>query len=278
MSTTSPADRVSSLSISLVTYRSDPQLLRMTLTSLHSACVALEQQMHLPARLTIVDNSDNANSITLLVQECGLQDVTKVIGNPLNVGFGRANNQVIHSAQSTFHLVLNPDVELASDALLNAIQYLHDHRDVVAVSPACRNARSETEFLCKQHPAMLDLLLRGFAPAWIRNRFATRLARYECQPLVNAGAAAAVQLISGCFMLCRTSALQSAGGFNERFFLYFEDFALSRELGKQGALHHVPTVRIIHHGGGASRKGLKHIRYFAASALRFYQQYGWKLI
>ena len=79
-------------------------------------------------------------------------------------------------------------------------------------------------------------------------------------------------------MLCRTSALQSAGGFNERFFLYFEDFALSRELGKQGALHHVPTVRIIHHGGGASRKGLKHIRYFAASALRFYQQYGWKLI
>src|SRR5690606_5575960 len=96
--------------------------------------------------------------------------------------------------------------------------------------------------------------------------------------MVDGEATAAVDLISGCFMLCRTAMLKQAGGFNEKFFLYFEDFALSIELRKFGTLMYVPAVKIVHFGGDASRKGLRHIGYFAASAARFYRRYGWKLI
>jgi hypothetical protein len=37
-----------------------------------------------------------------------------------------------------------------------------------------------------------------------------------------------------------------------------------------------PQVRIVHYGGQAARKGLRHIRMFAASAIRFYNKHGWK--
>jgi hypothetical protein len=70
--------------------------------------------------------------------------------------------------------------------------------------------------------------------------------------------------------------LQKIGGFNEAFFLYFEDFSLSLELQKYGKLVYYPDCKIIHHGGNAAKKGFKHIRYFVESGLRFYQLYGWK--
>lgn len=276
MITPFPADGAKSLSISLVSYKSDALLLLRTLTSLKTALDGLQQQLQVNARLTIVDNGAETEKLAELSQKSGLQSVTEIISNERNVGFGAANNQVIRNATSEFHLILNPDVELAADALTAAVQYLRQHPQVVAVSPSCRNAGGKHEFLCKHYPALGDLLLRGFAPHSLKQYFRTRLAHYEYQHLVEAKSAAAVELISGCFMLCRTIALQKAGGFNERFFLYFEDFALSLELGKLGELHYVPASKIVHHGGGAARKGLKHIRYFFESACRFYQHYGWK--
>ena len=39
---------------------------------------------------------------------------------------------------------------------------------------------------------------------------------------------------------------------------------------------YVPSVQIGHHGGGAAKKGLKHIYYFVKSGLRFYRRHGWK--
>src|SRR5690606_11033925 len=130
--------------------------------------------------------------------------------------------------------------------------------------------------LCKQYPALWDLFLRGFAPAWLKRLFSKRLQRYECRDLTNGAAPADVPLISGCFMLCRTEQLQRAGGFDEGFFLYFEDFDLSLALGKLGRLRFLPDCRIVHHGGNTARKGLKHIRYFVRSAARFYRKHGWK--
>src|SRR5690606_33631475 len=97
--------------------------------------------------------------------------------------------------------------------------------------------------------------LRGFAPAFLKSRFNTRLAAYENRAVVDADVTAPVDLISGCFMLCRTAALQKVGGFNSAFFLYFEDFALSLELAKIGTLLYLPASKIVHFGGDAGKKG-----------------------
>jgi GT2 family glycosyltransferase len=79
-------------------------------------------------------------------------------------------------------------------------------------------------------------------------------------------------------MLCRTDALKAVQGFDDKYFLYFEDFALSIKLREIGKISYLSSMKIQHFGGEASRKGLKHIYYFLSSAFKFYQEFGWKII
>ena len=85
-----------------------------------------------------------------------------------------------------------------------------------------------------------------------------------------------IPITSGCFMLSRTKSLTEIGGFDERYFLYFEDFDLSLRLGKKGKLAYLPAMRIQHSGGGAGGKGLNHFKMFVRSGVRFFNTYGWR--
>jgi GT2 family glycosyltransferase len=100
-------------------------------------------------------------------------------------------------------------------------------------------------------------------------------ARYEYRELGDEEASP-VQLLSGACMLIDRRALAAVGGFDTRFFMYFEDYDLSLRLGAHGTLLYVPSMRIVHHGGGAARKGARHIRWFGVSAWRFYRRHGWR--
>jgi GT2 family glycosyltransferase len=70
--------------------------------------------------------------------------------------------------------------------------------------------------------------------------------------------------------------IDRTGGFDPRFFLYFEDFDWSMRLGQVTRNAFVPSVCIVHHGGAAASKGLRHIGWFLASGVRFYSKHGWK--
>ena len=195
-----------------------------------------------------------------------------------NRGFGAGHNHVIPALDSDFHLVLNPDVELAETALSTGLESLRDADDTVLVSPRVTTGDGRREYLCKRYPSVLVLLLRAFAPRVVRNVFHRRLDRYQMRDACSGDRVVDVLLASGCFMLLRTAALRAVGGFDERYFLYFEDFDLSLRLGRQGRLLFNPAVQIIHHGGYAASKGLRHVRYFIASGITFFRQHGWRWI
>ena len=122
---------------------------------------------------------------------------------------------------------------------------------------------------------LLFLLLRGFAPGFVRARFPERLARYEMRDKLSSDVLWDPPIISGCFMLFRSEVLNQLGGFDPRFFLYFEDDDISLRTGEISRIARVPQVRIIHHGGHAARKGLRHIAIFARSAVKFFSKHGW---
>jgi hypothetical protein len=82
-------------------------------------------------------------------------------------------------------------------------------------------------------------------------------------------------VLSGCFLFCRTQALQKVGGFDPRYFLYFEDNDLSRMVRGNATLAFEPRVIIVHYGGGASHKGLAHIRMLGVSAWKYFWKHGW---
>jgi hypothetical protein len=78
-------------------------------------------------------------------------------------------------------------------------------------------------------------------------------------------------------MVLRGDLYRQLGGFDPRFFLYFEDFDLSLRAGEIARTAYVPDVRIVHEGGHAARKGLGHIELFAKSAALFYRLHGLKI-
>lgn len=277
------ADPVSLL-VSLVSHAPDKAMLRRTLGSL---VAALEPARHAGllqrVELVLVDNGPGADDHHTL---CALKDafeqafaqVTLVSGHG-NVGYGRGHNLALGGADIDLRLILNPDVLLAPDALVHMLVFMAEKPGVVLLAPDGRNAAGDREYLCKAYPNVAVLAVRGFAPAFVRRLLARQLARYELRALIDREESLSdVPLISGCCMLVREAAFRDVGGFDPGFFMYFEDYDLSLRLGRIGGTAWVPAARITHFGGGASRKGVRHIRWFMQSMARFFNRHGWRWI
>ena len=265
------------LSISIVTYKPDHQQFAETLHSVNSAIVALQAKRPFQVRLTIIDNADEAKALRLLLKVVTAASC-EIIASEQNLGYGKAHNLAISATLCDYHLIMNPDVIMDELALVNGIDCLEQNPEIVAISPEATDGAGKKLYLCKKFPSIMDLGLRGFAPQFLKALFSSRLAAYENRAIVDKGVTTPVDLISGCFMLCRTNALKKTGGFNSAFFLYFEDFALSLELKKIGTLLYLPSCKIIHFGGDAGKKGLRHVIYFVDSAVKFFRMYGWKFV
>jgi GT2 family glycosyltransferase len=268
------------LSVSVVTFHSDAAMLAQTFSSLVAACRELSKSRPgFAARVYLVDNGGDAAELTSARRtflEAGI--ACEVLTGHGNVGYARGHNLVIDDIAGDYHLILNPDIDTASDALKRALDFLDAHPDAGLLTPRIDDGGGGMQYLCRRFPTLLDLFARGFLPARIRRFFSRRLARYEMRDVINDhDIVEDPPIVSGCFMLFRTEVLKKLGGFDPRYFLYFEDYDLSLRTHDVARVAYVPSVRVIHHGGGASRKGFAHIRMFAASAFKFYNRFGWRL-
>jgi GT2 family glycosyltransferase len=266
------------LSISIVVYLLEPDLLKQLLKSITEAINNLPSNWQV-IPVYIIDNGNQLSALTNIESEFA-QDLPGLIIVPANknIGYGNGHNLAISKCHQKYHLILNPDVIVDSNSLIHGIDFLEKNNKATAISPYTTDESGIQQYLCKRYPSVLDLLLRSISSELIRKIFKTRMDDYETRDLSNSQKPAKVKIISGCFMLCRTKDLLNIGGFDKRYFLYFEDFALSLELGKYGSLYYLPTVKIIHLGGNASRKGFHHIYMFICSAVKFFRYYGWKII
>jgi len=272
------------LSVSIVLYHNPVELLLSTINSLYKASLmALNEGQLESVSVSLIDNSQS-QAYGTQVQEAlqgGQYDdffLLNYIEAEDNTGFGAGHNRVLGELTSDYHLVLNPDVELADSALSRGLSTMINDATLTLVSPRVVGSTGEQEFLCKSYPSVWVLLLRAFAPALVRRHFKAQLDRYEVRELCAGDQAGEVLLASGCFMLMRSDAFIAAGGFNENYFLYFEDFDLSLRLGERGRLLFYPAMEITHHGGYAASKGLRHIWLFIKSGIRFFNDHGWKWI
>ena len=270
------------LTVSIVTYQPDLSQLDATLRKLSlSLAMAREAGLLRAVNLVLVDNTgDRAIAEAVVKLGAAHFESSAVTMNYLhghaNIGYGAAHNLVMHGGNTHFHLVLNPDVELAEEALSAALHFFDQNDNVGVLVPAMFRRDGTREYACKRYPTVLDLALRGFAPSPLRRLFRKRLDRFEMRDVIGDTVVSPVPAMSGSFMLLRRKAIETTGGFDPGFFLYFEDFDWSVRLNRVTTSAYVPTVRVVHHGGGAARKGWRHIGYFTRSAARFYRKHGWK--
>ena len=270
-----------SLSASIVTYRPEPHHFGRALASLAAAIAEARRAGELgEARLVVIDNGPAERHVQIaaaLASWPAEAGPVEVVAGHGNVGYGRANNLALARARSDLHLIMNPDVELETGTLREALRAMREHPEVGLVAPAAYGDDGELQYLCKRYPSLWVLFLRSFAPEILRRRYARAIHDYEMRDVIADRFVANVPLASGCFMLARTELLARLGGFDPRFFMYFEDYDLSLRVGHESQVAYVPQARILHHGGDASRKGLRHVAWFARSAWRFFARHGWRL-
>jgi len=272
---------MATLSASIVLYAPDEADLALTCQSLARAIAQARDRGRLDAaEVWLIDNGpedDGGAPLRASAHFAHAAVPVRIRSGQGNVGYGRGHNLALHATRTDYHLVLNPDVELAASAIDEALAFMEAEPRVLMLSPQVRNRAGERLCLCKRYPSVFDFMLRGFAPAWLKRVFARRLARYEMREETGDAVVMPVPIVSGCFMFLRRAAIEASGGFDPAYFLYFEDFDLSWRLSQTGVIAYVPRVAIVHFGGHAARKGWHHLRLFLAAGRIFFGKHGWKL-
>jgi GT2 family glycosyltransferase len=195
-----------------------------------------------------------------------------------NFGYGKAHNWCLSRCEpSRYYLVLNPDVIMSKGVLEELIEYMDNHPDVGMVSPRVLNDDQTLQYLNKRHPALLDLFLRRLNSSVRLKYFQKRLDHYEMKDH-GYDDVCEVPFMTGAFMFCRTEVLKKVGGFDPRFFMYFEDADLSRKIQTIGyKTLYYPFVHITHLWQRDSQKRIKMAMVFILSGLKYFQKWGWKL-
>lgn len=217
---------------SIVTYNSADEIL-IVLESLSK--VELDN-----FEVFIVDNASSDNTIELIKKN---YPNIKVIESKKNIGFGSGHNLVIKQIESDYHIFINPDINVESDQIKKMVNYLEENKDVVILTPKVLNTDGTEQFLPKIFPKLKYVIsgkLEGKAKIFYKWRSEYTFRDRGVNEPID------IQYSTGCFMICRTLALKSVGGFDERYFLHFEDADLTREMLKKGRVVYNPNIHVTH--------------------------------
>ncbi len=265
------------ITVSVVVYQPEGEVLRRSLESLRVSIEFARRRLPMEVHVCVVDNSLDATYTPRIqaILDAALSGVdVELLVSPVNGGYGAGNNLAISGVQSDYHLVANPDVFLAEDALAAACDYMAANSEVVLLTPQVCGEDGELHYLCKRHPSLLIMFLRSFAPAIIKRRFVAMLERFEMREQDYSGVICGVGYPTGCFMFFRTHALQAIGGFDERFFMYLEDADIGRRISRWGDVRYVSTVRIVHRWARGTHRNLRLRWITVQSALIYWRKWG----
>jgi GT2 family glycosyltransferase len=251
------------VAVSIVAYRHSREEIAGLLHSL--------SQTQLSIQVTLVDNSETPDLRTI-VEAAG----ASYLHVPENVGFGAGHNLAMRETlpRTKYHAVINPDISFDSDVLQALYDFMELHHDVGQVMPAVYNADGTEQRLAKRLPTPFDLFLRRFFGVFGQKVFSRHWDRYETRDL-DLSVPREIPCLSGCFMFLRSSVLLHVGLFDERFFLYMEDFDLCRRIGSASKTVLNPQVAVTHGYQKGSYKKLRPLLLHLRSATLYFQKWGY---
>ncbi|MCC5887226.1 MAG: glycosyltransferase family 2 protein [Gammaproteobacteria bacterium] len=202
------------------------------------------------------------------------QPWVRVIRSEDNLGFGRGCNLGAEEARSPYLLFLNPDAELPSDDLAVMLQFLESRSAAAITGPAIVEGSAE---------AVQKAGLMLTPGRLVSNALGGRKMKPWGCPIVPGSDPFETDWVCGAAMLIRTAVFRQIGGFDPRFFLYFEETDLCRRVRDaefeiwaigQASARHVGGASAVKVNEARTRKYL--VEHFYAS--RFYylvKHFGW---
>ena len=194
-------------------------------------------------------------------QNFGLSNWLTVVDNPRPKGFGENHNAAFRQSRTPFFAVLNPDIRFRDNPFPSLISCMDDSR-VGLSAPAVVDPSGVLEDSARRFPTPFDLALKA-------------LGRYDGKLAYSLGdPPRAAPWVAGMFMVFRSTDFSAVGGFDEDFFLYYEDVDLCARLWRAGRrVMLCPGVHAIHDARRASRHDLRHMGWHAASMLRYFRKH-----
>lgn len=223
----------------------------------------------------VVDNASADGSVTILKRD---YPWVKLHANSSNRGYGAAANQGIKACAAPYVLVLNSDTVLQRGALEALAGYLDDHSRAAVVGPRLIDPDGTLQASCYPFPNPLHTFLENSAWAVFWGRFVRRhvpLIRRIYLRTWPHDCARLVPWLKGAAMAIRREAFEAVGGFDEKFFMYFEDADLCYRLSAAGwQVHFAPVTTVVHAGGLSTRCNRREMaERLLLSTLRFYQKH-----
>ena len=180
----------------------------------------------------------------------------KVIANRTPRGFAANHNAAFRQSSGRYFCVLNPDIRFELDPFPALCRALDDEKFGVA-APIVLSPAGAIEDSARKYPTLLSVARKAFA-------------RSQTPDYAIGDRPFSPDWVAGMFMLFRREVFERAGGFDERYFLYYEDVDLCRRLKRLGyRVQLVPAARVVHDARRHSHGNLRHLMWHMASLLRY---------
>lgn len=204
----------------------------------------LESQDRLAKEVFVVDNGSSDDTPTVLPSE---YPSVHFIRSETNLGFGRANNLGAKTAQGRFLLLLNSDARLQSGSLAKAVDYLESDPACGIVGAQLLNPDGSRQNSIANFPSLAtELLNKSLLRRLFPRRYPGKERVFE-EPTP-------VETAVGAFLLIRRATWEAVGGFDERFFFFFEETDFCLQTARCGwSVMHVPQVRVWHDQGQTAK-------------------------
>ena len=178
----------------------------------------------------------------------------KIIKNRVKKGFGENHNQAFQFCKTKTFMVINPDVRLLNVDIIGLIKILNNKIKIVAPTPI--NAQGKFLINGRKFPTLLEVMYRFFLkPNIVTDNYFNEYPDW----------------VSGMFMVIDTKIYNNLGGFDENFYMYFEDVDICKRLRKKGyEVFQSKNDKVIHEGKRKSNKNLKFFIYHLKSLIRYF--------
>jgi len=250
------------VSILIVNWNSR-DLLRRCIDSVRTAASAPGAARY---ELVVVDNASADDSI----ERADLGPGDRLVRNAENLGFGAACNQGAAVASGRYLLLLNPDCELHAGAIEACLAAMAETAARIGVCGVrLLDDNGQTWRMCQRRPNLYTLLAKPLGLHVLtpqrQDHFLKDFDHLSDRDVDN---------VIGAFYLIETALYRRLGGFDERFFVYWEDVDLSIRVQQAGLrVHYLAAPTSYHRGGGVSEQ-VKAARLFYATLSRI--QYAFK--